>query len=458
MRLFTALFGLFLFFSFTVRAQIVFTGSVDADFAAANCFVDEGGRDVGLPTGVSASGFDLDRVCFFYDGTTDDLYVGAQTFDGVIFGDADGDGDPSASSTSGISDFADLSGAESFVMSFDLDGDSADSDFDADTVDVLIGVSSTGSLSDFGVYRVSSVYTPFNPASSFGAVLDNDVELFASPNSASPDLEFVVHDFQATNLSGLGEISDEPIIQIFSGSTADGGVGEDYLPDPGVGEAYNMIDGDGDGLDDWEEGAFGTDPTDADTDDDELADGTEVNGENPTDPLDADSDDDGCLLDGDEDTNHDGILDDDETDPNNVDTDGDGIDDCTEVSGDNPTDPLDTDSDDDELLDGDEDANQNGAIDDGETDPNTPDTDGGGVADGVEIANGFDPLDPSDDSQAGETAAATGVGLGYDQVQGSGLGCSLNSSVMAGNNGSGLLLLIFMVPVLILRREKSLFY
>lgn len=457
MRLFTMLFAVSLFFSFTVRAQIIFTGNVDTDFAEANCFVDDGGRDVGLPSGVSASGFDLDRVCFFYDGATDDLYVGAQTFDGIIFGDADGDGDPSASSTSGISDFAELGDAESFVMSFDLDGDSADSEFNADTVDVLIGVSSTGSLADLGVYRVSSSYTPFNPAGGFGTALDNDVELFISPNSASPDLEFVVHDFQATNLSDVDEFSDEPVIQIFSGSTADGGVGEDYLPDPGEGETYNMIDGDGDGLEDWEESSFGTDPTDADTDDDDLDDGTEVNGENPTDPLDSDSDGDGCLLDGDEDANHDGNLDADETDPNNADTDGDGIDDCTEVSGENPTDPLDTDSDDDELLDGEEDANHNGAIDEGETDPNNPDTDGGGVNDGVEISNGFDPLDPSDDSQAGETAAATGVGLGYDQVQGSGLGCSLNFRAVTGNNWSGVLLFIFLVPVLILRREKSLF-
>lgn len=463
MRLFTVLSLFSLLFSFTVQAQIIFTGDVDTDFASANCFVDDGGRDVGLPSGVSASGFDLDRVCFFYDGVSDDLYVGVRTFDDVIFGDADGDGDPNSSSISGISDFADLSGAESFVISLDLDGDSVDSDFDVNTVDVLIGVSITGSLADLGVYLASASYTPFNPASGFGSELDNDVELFASPSSANRDLEFLVRDFQAINVTGVDEVSDAPVIQIFSGSTADGGIGEDYMPNPGEGQSYNLVDGDEDGLADWEEEGLGTDPTDADTDDDDLIDGTEVNGENATDPLNEDSDDDGCLLDGDEDKNHNGALDAGETDPNDADTDGDGLSDCTEVSGENPTDPLDTDSDDDTFLDGAEDANHNGAIDEGETDPNTADTDGGGVNDDVEIANGFDPLDPSDDLQAGEVAAATGVGLGYDQVQGSGLGCSLMGEHKVRpwvNHPYGMVIVVALGLVLILilrRREKRAF-
>ena len=63
-----------------------------------------------------------------------------------------------------------------------------------------------------------------------------------------------------------------------------------------------------------------TDPNDADSDDDGLSDGDEVN-TYATDPNDADSDDDGyevMLSDGEEVNTH-------GTDPNNMDTDGDGV-------------------------------------------------------------------------------------------------------------------------------------
>jgi len=53
-----------------------------------------------------------------------------------------------------------------------------------------------------------------------------------------------------------------------------------------------VTDTDGDGLTDDEEAAAGTDPADADSDDDGLEDGEEVN-DHSTDPLDADSDADG---------------------------------------------------------------------------------------------------------------------------------------------------------------------
>src|SRR5690606_15952576 len=68
------------------------------------------------------------------------------------------------------------------------------------------------------------------------------------------------------------------------------------------------------------------------------------------------------------------------------------------------TDPADADSDDDGLLDGEEDANGDGAsppptiggtgsMGAGETDPNDHDTDGDGLEDGDEIARETDPLD-----------------------------------------------------------------
>ena len=63
-----------------------------------------------------------------------------------------------------------------------------------------------------------------------------------------------------------------------------------------------VVDSDGDGLNDGEEAALGTDPNDPDSDDDGLSDGEEVrmqilNGTSCPDPLDADSDGDG-LSDG----------------------------------------------------------------------------------------------------------------------------------------------------------------
>ncbi|MEO0972025.1 MAG: FG-GAP-like repeat-containing protein [Pseudomonadota bacterium] len=110
---------------------------------------------------------------------------------------------------------------------------------------------------------------------------------------------------------------------------------------------------------------------------------------------DLDSDDDG-LLDSHEDANGNGLVDPNETDPCRADSDGDGLLDGTEVgvthaiadpddSGrfkgtdlaifvpdldpDSRTDPLDADSDDDGIDDGEEDANGNGRVDEGETDP-----------------------------------------------------------------------------------------
>jgi len=124
-------------------------------------------------------------------------------------------------------------------------------------------------------------------------------------------------------------------------------------------------DTDGDGLPDAVENTTCTDANDADTDNDGISDGWE-------------------------DSNQNGVVDEDETDPCDIDTDGDGIQDGTELGytlenvgphtdtdffqpdldPTTVTDPLDEDSDGDHLLDGQEDANQNGRVDEGETDPN----------------------------------------------------------------------------------------
>ena len=114
-----------------------------------------------------------------------------------------------------------------------------------------------------------------------------------------------------------------------------------------------IVDSDGDGLSDTEEAARGTDPLDADTDDDGLTDGAEVN------------------LYG--------------TNPLSSDSDADGLSDSQELGL--GTSPTDSDSDDDGLTDGAE-VNLYG------TNPLSLDSDADGLSDAQEVALGTDPTDP----------------------------------------------------------------
>ena len=163
-------------------------------------------------------------------------------------------------------------------------------------------------------------------------------------------------------------------------------------------------DSDGDGLTDTEEAGIGTDPFIADTDDDGLLEGEEVE-TYQTNPLVADTDDDG-LLDGAEVNEHetdprnpdsdlDLLNDGDEiennTDPRVVDTDQDGVSDGAEVS--QGTDPLQQDSDRDQLLDGQE--NQTCPR------PLTPDSDSDGLIDGTDR----DPCNPANPALTATAAA-----------------------------------------------------
>ena len=189
----------------------------------------------------------------------------------------------------------------------------------------------------------------------------------------------------------------------------------DGLPDGfEVANGFNLLDpadgaadSDGDGLSNAREFTLGTGLRDADSDDDGLNDGNEVDVVG-SDPLDADTDDDGLgdffevangfdpLTAGEEGLDPDGDgLDnlaeqDAGTDPRDPDTDDDGLNDGQEVNvfG---TDPSDPDSDGDLLLDGVE-VNVYG------TDPSLRDTDGGGRSDGQEVlGDGTDPLNVGDD-------------------------------------------------------------
>jgi len=183
------------------------------------------------------------------------------------------------------------------------------------------------------------------------------------------------------------------------------------------------VDSDGDGLSNAEERELGTEPESADTDNDGLQDGREVN-ELGTDPTDPDTDGDG-LQDGrevseletdptDADTDGDGLNDGQEiergTDPTGPDTDDDRLDDGMEVE--RGTDPTAADTDEDGLSDGrevneigtdptDTDTDGDGLSDsqevDRETDPTSADSDGDGLNDGQEIERGTDPTDADTD-------------------------------------------------------------
>ncbi len=178
-------------------------------------------------------------------------------------------------------------------------------------------------------------------------------------------------------------------------------------PQPTLGEVGSCagphcVDTDGDGiLDPVEVITLGTDPNDADSDDDGVPDGAEPSpGE--------DSDGDGLINALDPDSDNDGLFDGTELglDCSNSDTDT-GVGACRADadSGATTTDPLDADTDDGGVDDGNEDFNLDGAIDTGETDPTAGhgadddlvDSDGDGLGDTLEDELGSDPLDADSD-------------------------------------------------------------
>jgi uncharacterized repeat protein (TIGR01451 family) len=180
-------------------------------------------------------------------------------------------------------------------------------------------------------------------------------------------------------------------------------------------------DSDGDGISDIDEIAAGTDPNDADSDDDGVIDGLEPQ-------WDQDSDGDGLINALDPDSDNDGLFDGTELGldcdlaatvvaAGNCVPDGD--------AGATTTDPLDADTDDGGIGDGAEDSNLNGVIDPGEGDPNDPsddssilDSDGDGLSDAVETTIGTDPFDADSDDdgvidgeEANPTVDSDGDGL-----------------------------------------------
>ncbi len=285
-----------------------------------------------------------------------------------------------------------------------------------------------------------------------------------------------------TEVAGTGALSGAGPTDPLDTDTDDGGSedgvealadGTDPTPGNGGDDAGN--DPDGDGLSTAAETALGTNPLDADTDNDRIDDGSELGGDGvrglrDTDPLDADTDDDG-LSDGDEQRGADGLRNSgDETDPLRFDSDRDGLGDGLEqgataplpggssdgsaiaFSGTQPagfiadqdpastTDPTRADSDADGLADGLEDANGSGRRDfagplggtgtssasGDETDPRNPDSDGDTLSDGNErsgtgLLNGIGATDPLDtDTDDGGSPDGQEPLLGTDPSPGNG--------------------------------------
>ncbi|MFO0760840.1 MAG: MopE-related protein [Byssovorax sp.] len=251
-------------------------------------------------------------------------------------------------------------------------------------------------------------------------------------------------DMGATHTSPVDPDSDDGGIMDGVEDVNHNGVLDAGETNPAVGNGGDdvaNVDSDGDGLTDAEEIFLGTNPNDADTDDDGAIDGKENNLADDTDgdglinALDVDSDNDGlfdgtemgldcenpdtdksknvCIadadmgatvtcslladtdhggvIDGEEDANHNGQVDADETDPvvghggddTGVDSDNDGITNIDEMTL--GTDPLDADSDDDGVLDGQEPKPGDDTDGDGKINALDPDSDNDGLFDGTEM-------------------------------------------------------------------------
>jgi choice-of-anchor A domain-containing protein len=233
------------FASTNAFAAPTFTGNAATDFAIPNAmtFADPGGiGDVGIPVAFpvgTVSGWDMSNVSVFYDAATDRLYVGLQT--PRIFGDADGDGDPGASSPAllgnGGFDLPDLSGTEGFSAYFDVDQDGI---FDA-----IAGVSGTTDVAGFSVVRFSG--SEFAPAFAYGAPMPGvSGSLFASPSASRPHIEFYIQGFSQIAPSSGSDASQDIGFRIFSGSLSDDGIGEDFFPavtDSQIIDIYECGDG-----------------------------------------------------------------------------------------------------------------------------------------------------------------------------------------------------------------------
>jgi len=243
--------------------------------------------DVGVPDEFAhgtVSGWDMRSIYFQYDDLKDTLMIGIDCFG--ICGDADGDGDAGHTSATldniGGLDMPNLAQTESFVISIDLNLDVADvlPSFTPGLIvpfDYIIGVpggqpataqvnpgpgevpylpcTQQGQSGDdlfgmqqcFGLYnyqltasvplarRMLSVATQSN-GSAWPATNFNPGNALNWPVAAQPNLEWTIGNIialRATKGAGFTRSNKEPwslLIQAFSGSFQDAGIGEDYIP------------------------------------------------------------------------------------------------------------------------------------------------------------------------------------------------------------------------------------
>lgn len=392
-------------------AAITFTGLTTQDFPSQACLADLGGNDVGIPNAFPStrrSGFDIQSFCFSYDPGNDTLYIGIQTFNDsggrpVIFGDAEGDGNPGSADATLLSlggqDLPDLGESEFVTLAIDFNRDGA--------ADLVVGVNTGNGLAQFvAVGGVGGTNNDLKNAPSplfYGAPLAGvTVEPPVSPSNSAPHLEFAVVGLShAPRFSSLDFTNSDSYFQLYlaTGSLVDDGISDDSFPKnityqkmkvdalsdidgDGIPDAFDL-DNDNDGIPDLVEKNL----SQYDTDDDGKLSAAEIDASGKDVDRDGDMDsNDGIVW---PDTDSDGI-----TDFLDTDSDGDGITDNLEAGsppgtrdsdGDGIPDFRENDSDGDGIADNVEDANKNGVVDTGETDPTKADTDGDGLCDGSSV-------------------------------------------------------------------------
>ena len=212
----------------SAAAAPVFTGDASFDFVGPGAIEVRDGlaEDVGLPVppfaSTSVSGYDIRSLHLWWDEVTDELHVGIESF-GVCL-DADGDGDPDATSLelSAMLGVDEINGAatESVSVFFDLDEDG--------TYDVIVGVSGDDDFSTFGVYEFAGV--PFAPPFAFGDEIPGRLAgPFAVPSVSAPDLEFTISDFSTFSTSSGGDTGPNFVVAAYMGSYSDDGIAEDFM-------------------------------------------------------------------------------------------------------------------------------------------------------------------------------------------------------------------------------------
>ncbi|NUO48274.1 MAG: DUF11 domain-containing protein [Polyangiaceae bacterium] len=358
--------------------------------------------------------------------------------------DADCDGDPNNGCGGQDTDGDGL--PDDVEIQIGTDPNDADSDDDgaSDGEEVDVGTDSDGDglingldpdSDNDGLYDGTELGQdcagPGTDAAAGHCVEDADPTTTTDPTNADTDGGSVPDGAEDSNLNGA----------IDAGETDPNDPADDVPP----------TDTDGDGLSDDLEETIGTNPNDADSDDDGVIDGEEANFADDTDgdgtinALDPDSDNDG-LFDGTEVGN----------DCSNPATDANAGNCIPDADPSTTTSMIDPDTDDGGVSDGDEDTNHNGAIDAGETDPNDGSDDitgqggGGGAGGGTVTGTGT-----STGTATGGGGGAGGEGGGFEAgfyPEGGGCSCRTGSDTPTGMASLGLVIAALLLGT---RRRKQ---